>query len=187
MGLDELEKKIVCGRCGEEIKHIVYYTPSDPNRMKAGLDSIICGTCINILQMTYHDYHESMTLLSNHLGSIYLNSMKEDIKKIEDRLSELFLYIQGKKQIKNKKYEKRLSKKYRAYVKERLKNICKLCGQELDWKYLHIDHIIPISKGGGNEIENLQVLCVECNLKKRDNILSKDKQTQVVAHIEKNN
>lgn len=31
---------------------------------------------------------------------------------------------------------------------------------------LHIDHINPVSNGGGNEYENLQVLCKPCNSRK---------------------
>ncbi len=30
----------------------------------------------------------------------------------------------------------------------------------------HIDHIIPVSKGGNNDYSNLQILCAKCNLEK---------------------
>lgn len=35
---------------------------------------------------------------------------------------------------------------------------------------LHIDHIIPWSKGGETEIDNLQTLCSRCNLGKSDSM-----------------
>ncbi len=35
-----------------------------------------------------------------------------------------------------------------------------------DWQMLTIDHIIPKSMGGSNEIENLQPMCEKCNYKK---------------------
>ncbi len=46
---------------------------------------------------------------------------------------------------------------------------CVLCGAtpEIDTEVLlHVDHIVPRSKGGSNEMNNLQVLCAECNLGK---------------------
>ena len=44
---------------------------------------------------------------------------------------------------------------------------CALCGKK---KPLNIDHIIPISKKGTDEIENIQPLCRNCNSKKSNKI-----------------
>lgn len=44
-------------------------------------------------------------------------------------------------------------------------NRCEKCKQFTGLRF-HIDHIIPISKGGDNGHENLQLLCPKCNLKK---------------------
>lgn len=65
------------------------------------------------------------------------------------------------------------------------KGCCKLCGLFIDHFYdgnyslevmieyqgeerlIHLDHIKPKALGGSDELENLQVLCRECNLTKR--------------------
>lgn len=46
---------------------------------------------------------------------------------------------------------------------------CCLCGRSAnDGVRLHIDHIVPVSKGGKTVRENLRTLCQDCNLGKRD-------------------
>lgn len=46
---------------------------------------------------------------------------------------------------------------------------CQMCGVTAkDGATLEIDHIIPVSKGGTNDADNLQVLCRDCNAGKSD-------------------
>ena len=44
---------------------------------------------------------------------------------------------------------------------------CVYCGSN---ENLHLDHIIPFSKGGDTSVENLQLLCQRCNLEKSNKI-----------------
>lgn len=49
---------------------------------------------------------------------------------------------------------------------------CQLCGTTAnDGTKLEIDHIVPVAKGGTNDLSNLQVLCRDCNSGKSDNML----------------
>ena len=43
------------------------------------------------------------------------------------------------------------------------------CGKKFELKEMHADHIIPWSRGGKTEMDNLQMLCADCNLRKSDN------------------
>jgi 5-methylcytosine-specific restriction endonuclease McrA len=48
-------------------------------------------------------------------------------------------------------------------------NKCLMCNRS-DVR-LTVDHVIPLSKGGLNVIENIQPLCLSCNSKKHDKII----------------
>ncbi len=45
------------------------------------------------------------------------------------------------------------------------KNLCPCCKSDVSNKY-HVDHIVPLKLGGDNDMQNLQILCPSCNLKK---------------------
>ncbi|NCC64746.1 MAG: HNH endonuclease, partial [Spirochaetia bacterium] len=49
---------------------------------------------------------------------------------------------------------------------------CQYCGKKAPEAILEIDHIIPVSKGGDNSIENLVAACRECNGGKSNKKLS---------------
>lgn len=52
---------------------------------------------------------------------------------------------------------------------QKYENRCLMCGRN-NIK-LTVDHVIPISLGGSNSIENIQPLCISCNSKKHQSIL----------------
>ena len=49
---------------------------------------------------------------------------------------------------------------------------CQYCGRKPPECVLHIDHLLPKSKGGELEEKNLIVACAECNLGKADLIIN---------------
>jgi len=51
----------------------------------------------------------------------------------------------------------------RRFVLQRDGYACSDCGST---QRLHIDHIVPVSKGGPNHAANLRTLCQRCNLSK---------------------
>jgi len=58
-------------------------------------------------------------------------------------------------------------------VVRRDNNQCQLCGQVLLDNEIEFDHIIPISKGGSSEEQNLRVTCLDCNRTRKN---KKDKK-----------
>lgn len=70
----------------------------------------------------------------------------------------------------SKEQRKRMTKTLREEIALRDNYTCQICGKYMpDGVGLHIDHIIPIAKGGKSIPSNLQVLCSKCNGKKSKN------------------
>jgi 5-methylcytosine-specific restriction enzyme A len=60
-----------------------------------------------------------------------------------------------------------LRKKIAPVIFERDGYKCKKCGSI---ERLTVDHIKPITKGGNNDLGNLQTLCLGCNIRKKDKV-----------------
>jgi 5-methylcytosine-specific restriction endonuclease McrA len=54
-----------------------------------------------------------------------------------------------------------------------------MCASCRENKPLTRDHIVPISKGGGNSIDNIQPLCRACNTRKKDKTIHYAPQPQL--------
>ena len=65
---------------------------------------------------------------------------------------------------------KHIPSKLRFKVLKRDNFTCQYCGKNAREVKLHIDHIIPVSKGGSTKLSNLITSCIECNLGKSNTI-----------------
>lgn len=51
----------------------------------------------------------------------------------------------------------------RAKALRRDRYRCVRCGCGMDARTLHVHHIVPLSRGGSNEMTNLETICVKCH------------------------
>ncbi len=56
----------------------------------------------------------------------------------------------------------------KRHIYDRQNGLCAYCGQHRNIKYMTVDHIMPLSKGGTDDVENLQCTCKMCNRLKSD-------------------
>lgn len=61
---------------------------------------------------------------------------------------------------------KPISKRVRFEIFKRDQFTCQYCGAQPPSVILHVDHIVPVAKGGENGSENLVTACQSCNLGK---------------------
>lgn len=60
-------------------------------------------------------------------------------------------------------FQKNRDELYTLILERGDKEQCSICEAK---RWLTVDHIMPISKGGNNELSNLQILCKLCNSSK---------------------
>jgi len=78
----------------------------------------------------------------------------------------------GRVASKNRKALKRNAKgtfktNERISLKDHFNYTCLMCGKSEPEIKLTVDHVLPLSKGGSNSIENIQPLCHSCNSSKK--------------------
>ena len=123
-------------------------------------------------QINYSKYSYQVTVEDKRISLYYseILEMIDFLKSInyECTSSEYF----------SKNQRNLMTQQLKDEVKKRDKYMCQICGKYMpDGVGIHIDHIIPISKGGKSVLSNLQVLCSKCNLQKGNKILSTNKNS----------
>jgi len=108
-----------------------------------------------------------------HLLGKPLNDFVEELdaqrRLGEIRIKSIKVILLQNKVSKPKRRRTRVPRGLRHEVFKRDNYTCVECGaKKEDGATLHIDHKIPVSKGGTDELENLQTLCSDCNLNKSD-------------------
>lgn len=74
-------------------------------------------------------------------------------------------------ELERKKQRRLMTPALRKIVMVRDDYTCQICGKYMpDGVGIEIDHIIPVAKGGKTTVDNLQVLCSDCNKKKSDKL-----------------
>jgi hypothetical protein len=104
----------------------------------------------------------------------YINNVEVDTGEKEAELNLLPINTNQKenksiKEIKIRRTSRNINLRLRFMILQRDNFTCKKCGQSPAKNQniiLHVDHILAWSKGGETIIENLETLCLECNLGK---------------------
>lgn len=105
-----------------------------------------------------------------HLGAVtkaVWKAILPELRKSRDRISagrsggrsEVSVHRGGREPI---------SARVRFEIFERDGFTCQYCGAKAPDVELHVDHIVPVSKGGTNDPGNLVTACARCNLGKSD-------------------
>lgn len=114
----------------------------------------------------------------NHALHAFVERVKREDEGSSAKISPISLVVQPQESPKSRLEEDRhkikLGLRYRVLSRDRFK--CVLCGSspatELACR-LHVDHVIPWSKGGKTLMENLRTLCEACNLGKGDEVATR--------------
>ena len=64
----------------------------------------------------------------------------------------------------------------RNFVRQRAGGLCEYCHTSERWQYVPftMDHVIPLSRGGTDEPDNLALSCFHCNRRKADRTMAVD-------------
>jgi hypothetical protein len=116
----------------------------------------------------------SVTYTSPQGQNSYLKSHDWDFQQLTDGLQEMRGIRESRSTTAflRQQERSRMTTRLRFEVLNRDDSRCRACGAsaKAHGAVLHVDHIIPVSRGGKTVLENLQALCEPCNLGKSNRL-----------------
>lgn len=162
--LKEIGQKVNYGeykdKCNE--KQLEKYILLERKLVKNKIQNVKTSFSIKVIIKQYDMGNNYITGKTN---VFYANEIESLIDKVNDRNGTFFNNREIYEAIVRVERGK-VSNKMRFSIYERDHYRCKKCGKKQYQTDLEIDHIIPISKGGKTEYNNLQTLCRKCNKEK---------------------
>jgi len=79
-----------------------------------------------------------------------------------------------------------MNERTKTRVRERAGNCCEYCQltqEDSPLASLHIEHIVPKIHGGADDLENLALACIDCNLHKGPNLTGIDPETKKITPL----
>lgn len=150
----------------KEIKRLSYYKNREDINNRRKLDYQENKDKYNKISREYHQNNKEKVLKQKQ--EYYLKN-KERIQEYSKKYRKTF---NCKMSFKNTAHKRRLKIKCGDVTTEQLKQLyknstnCYWCNKELIKNDTHLDHFMPLSKGGKHTISNLVLSCSKCNLKK---------------------
>jgi len=74
----------------------------------------------------------------------------------------------------------------RTEVRRRAGNVCEYCRlhqNDSPLAVLHIEHIVPKIHGGTDDLDNLALACIDCNLHKGTNLTGIDPESGLITEL----
>ncbi len=124
----------------------------------------------------YIAFHENGTMIKildiNQAADFYSVEKAVSFRNKAYRKCKGYYYIDTDTETEEKKKSngrrKTFSMKQRKEIYRKTEGHCYLCGEFVDFDSFEIEHKIPVSKGGSDELDNLFCACSGCNMIKHN-------------------
>lgn len=179
-------KHIVCKPCWE-IKYCPYgplveQFPVNPDDFEINQIETLYSECVNVLLNGRVETEEHLWQIVDRLLHLepakwqFVKQFQNDelICRIYGHLCPVFLTAEPFTETKEpRQMGRQIPREVILAVIKRDGYFCRICRKNLTEDEVVFDHIIPFSKGGSTDVNNLRILCTECNQKRGASFVEK--------------